>query len=265
MLRKLVQTGVPSIQWPMFQRISGRNSSTLFFPRRFILLLLIVLVALLLRLWALDRVPPPLWQDEVSHGYNAHSLLHTGRDEYGVAWPLSIRGYETYHVPLYIYMTVPSVAIFGLTPVGVRLPSALAGAFSVAVMYAVTVQLLRSWRLGLCAGRVPCRIAVAPPIQPRSLGWELSLATCAGHGRSAAGRISQATGARRLSLLRGKPGLFVWNLFLYCRGGLLTVPPHRVAPPLLGPGNTGATPLACCRWDHRHDRPHPLRVASRRR
>ena len=159
MLRKLVQTGVPSIQWPMALHIPGRYTSTPLIPHRFLLLLLIVLVALLLRLWALDRVPPPLWQDEVSLGYNAYSILHTSRDEYGVAWPLSIRGYGTFHVPLYTYMTIPSVAIFGLTPIGVRLPSALAGTLSVAVMYAVAVQLLRNWRLGICAAAF---LAVSP-------------------------------------------------------------------------------------------------------
>ena len=37
-------------------------------------------LALLLRLWALDSLPPGLDTDEVSIGYNAYSLLRTGRD-----------------------------------------------------------------------------------------------------------------------------------------------------------------------------------------
>ena len=137
------------------------------------MLLLIVLAALLLRLWALDRVPPALWQDEVAHGYNAYSLLHTGRDEYNMAWPLFFRSYGTYKWPIYIYATAPSVAIFGLTPLGVRLPSALAGTISVALMYAVTAQLLRNWRLGLSAAAF---LAVSPWHLQFSRGaWEASL------------------------------------------------------------------------------------------
>ena len=115
MTRDPAQGGVPSAHSPMARHIPGRNASTFFVPHRFLLLLLIVLAALLLRLWALDRVPPALWQDEVAHGYNAYSLLHTGRDEYNMAWPLFFRSYGTYKWPIYIYATAPSVAIFGLT------------------------------------------------------------------------------------------------------------------------------------------------------
>lgn len=172
MLRKLVQAGVPSTQRATVQRIWDRNTSTFFIPHRFVLLLLIVLVALLLRLWALDRVPPPLSQDEVAIGYNAYSLLHTGHDEYGVLWPIAFRSYDDYKWPLYIYATVPSIALFGLTPFGVRLPAALAATLSVAVMYVVTVQLLRNWRLGLCAAAF---LAVSPWHLQFSRGaWEVS-------------------------------------------------------------------------------------------
>ena len=173
MLRKLAQAGAPSIQWPMIQRISGRSPFTLFtLPRRFLLLLLIVLVALLLRLWALDRVPSSLGQDEVAIGYNAYSILHTGRDEYGISWPLEFRSYGDYKRPLYAYATIPSIALFGLTPFGVRLPAALAGTLSVALMYTVTVQLLRNWRLGLCAAAF---LAVSPWHLQFSRGaWEVS-------------------------------------------------------------------------------------------
>ena len=157
----------------MASLIRAPTHQPFFVPHRFLLLLLIVLAALLLRTWALDRVPPPLGQDEVSHGYNAYSILHTGRDEYGVAWPLYFRAYGTYNFPLHIYVTVPSVAIFGLTPLGVRLPAALAGTLSVALMYAVTVQLLRSWRAGLCAAAF---LAVSPwHLQFSRIGMEMSL------------------------------------------------------------------------------------------
>ncbi|HEX2033056.1 MAG TPA: glycosyltransferase family 39 protein [Chloroflexota bacterium] len=118
--------------------------------RRFVLGSL-VLLALVLRVWALDWVPPSLDADEVSIGYNAHSILRTGRDEYGVPWPLSFRAYGEYKRPAYIYAAVPSIAVFGPTPLGVRFPAALAGALSVAVLYAVATLLLRSWRAGLCA------------------------------------------------------------------------------------------------------------------
>ena len=50
---------------------------------RKLLFISIILVAAILRLWQLGGIPPsPDW-DEAALGYNAHSVLTAGRDEYG--------------------------------------------------------------------------------------------------------------------------------------------------------------------------------------
>jgi 4-amino-4-deoxy-L-arabinose transferase-like glycosyltransferase len=103
----------------------------------------IVLLATFLRLYKLGSVPAsPDW-DEASLGYNAYSILKTGRDEYGSFLPLSIRSFGDYKPPLYAYLTVPSVALFGLNVPAVRLPSALMGILAVAGTYFLVRQLLR--------------------------------------------------------------------------------------------------------------------------
>src|SRR5439155_2990578 len=84
-------------------------------------------------------------------GYNAYSLLRTGRDEYGVRWPLAFQSYGDYKRPVYVYAAIPSIAVFGPTATGVRLPSALAGALSVPALYAVGALLLRDRRVALIA------------------------------------------------------------------------------------------------------------------
>lgn len=95
------------------------------------LLIGIIIIAAILRLWQLGSTPPsPDW-DEAALGYNAYSVLKTGRDEYGTWFPLSLRSYDDYKPPLYMYLTVPSVALFGLETWAVRLPSALAGILAV--------------------------------------------------------------------------------------------------------------------------------------
>ena len=73
--------------------------------------------------------------DEASIGYNAYSILKTGADEYGNKFPLSIRSFDDYKPPFYIYLDVPSIAIFGLNETGVRFPAPLFGFLSVAVIY----------------------------------------------------------------------------------------------------------------------------------
>jgi len=46
-------------------------------------LLVVVLGGAFLRLYKIDSNPPALNWDEVSHGYNAFSILRTGADEWG--------------------------------------------------------------------------------------------------------------------------------------------------------------------------------------
>jgi len=70
--------------------------------------------------------PPLLW-DEASLGYNAYSILKTGRDEYGQLLPLIFKSFGDYKPGLYVYLTVPFIAIFGSNPLAVRLPSIILG------------------------------------------------------------------------------------------------------------------------------------------
>lgn len=104
-------------------------------------LLIVIVMAAFLRLWQLGVVPPsPDW-DEVALGYNAYSILKTGRDEYGTWFPRSLRSYDDYKPPLYVYLTVPSVALFGLNTWSVRLPSAVMGVLAVVGTYFLVIEL----------------------------------------------------------------------------------------------------------------------------
>jgi 4-amino-4-deoxy-L-arabinose transferase-like glycosyltransferase len=132
------------------QRPDGARDTFLYRHRRLALLGLFSL-ALLVRVWALDRSPPSLDPDEVSIGYNAWSIARTGKDEYGQTLPLTFRAFGEYKRPAYIYAAVPSLAVLGPTSYAVRLPAALFGALAVPLLYGVAVLLLRSRPAGLCA------------------------------------------------------------------------------------------------------------------
>lgn len=109
-----------------------------------LILIMIIIIAALLRFYKLGENPPSLDWDEASLGYNAYSLLKTGKDEYGNSWPISIRSFNDYKPPLYTYVSMPSILIFGLSEAGVRAPSALAGTLSVLFLYSISKEIFSS-------------------------------------------------------------------------------------------------------------------------
>ena len=111
-------------------------------------LITILTFAAVLRLSALNLVPPSLNWDEVSMGYSAYSILKTGRDEWGEFLPLLFRSYGEWKSPVYIYLLVPFIQIFGLNAWGVRLPAALAGIVAVYLTYLIGRRLY-SEKVGL--------------------------------------------------------------------------------------------------------------------
>ena len=127
--------------------------------RRLGLLLTIVALGLFLRLVWLSDFPPSLNWDEASLGYNAYSLLKTGHDEWGVAFPAIFRAFGDYKLPGYVYLAVPAVKLFGLTVPGVRLPSALAGTMLIFVTYLLARAFFSDTRISLLASFL---VAVEP-------------------------------------------------------------------------------------------------------
>lgn len=121
-----------------------------------IVLSLIVLLAIVLRFYKLGDIPPSLNWDETAHGYNAYSILKTGRDEYGNTFPLSFRSFDDYKPPLYTYLVVPSVAIFGLTDFAVRFPSAAIGVLAVLVTYLMVYELFKNKFIALLSAFFLC-------------------------------------------------------------------------------------------------------------
>lgn len=123
-----------------------------------LLFICIILIASFLRLYLLGSVPAGLSNDEVNTGYDAYSLLKTGKDQWGETLPLIFRGFGNYPPPLYRYLTVPFIGLFGLTPFALRLPSALLGIGSVVFMFFLAKKLF-SKEVGLLSAFL---LAVSP-------------------------------------------------------------------------------------------------------
>lgn len=109
-----------------------------------LILLAIVILAAFLRLILLGSFPNGLNADEAAIGYNAYSLIQTGRDEHGVSWPMVFRSFDDYKPAVYFYLVLPFIKVLGLNVWAVRLPSALLGILSVYLLYLLTNQIFSS-------------------------------------------------------------------------------------------------------------------------
>lgn len=145
----------------------------LFINKPFIILFLILILAAFLRFWHLSQTPPSLSHDEVAIGYNAWSVLTTGKDEYGTSYPILFRSFDDYKLPGYIYLTVLSEKIFGLTELAVRFPSAFLGTLTVFAFYFMVKELLRD--NGKVASSIPLLAAAMLAISP----WHINFSRAA--------------------------------------------------------------------------------------
>ena len=109
-----------------------------------IILACILLIAIFFRFYNLSNVPPSASLDEVSMGYNAYSILHTGRDEYGNNLPILLRAYDDWRPALYVYLVIPFVKALGLDIFSVRLPSAILSVLTVAATFYLVKELFFS-------------------------------------------------------------------------------------------------------------------------
>lgn len=114
------------------------------FASKKLILFGIVVTAAILRLYGLGTNPPALNWDEAALGYNSYSLGADGKDEFGEFLPFKyLESYGDYKPPVYSYLGVFSVKIFGLNEFGVRFPSAMLGALTVLLSYLLVKELFR--------------------------------------------------------------------------------------------------------------------------
>ncbi|HVT01005.1 MAG TPA: glycosyltransferase family 39 protein [Patescibacteria group bacterium] len=107
----------------------------IFLNNKFILLF-IILIAAFLRLYQLGVNPPSLTWDEVAWGYNAYSLGIDGKDEFGRFLPHDyLESFGDFKPPVYAYLDIIPVKMFGLNAFSTRLPSAVFGILTVLMTY----------------------------------------------------------------------------------------------------------------------------------
>jgi 4-amino-4-deoxy-L-arabinose transferase-like glycosyltransferase len=101
--------------------------------KNFVLFSLVLILAIFLRVYRLDSLE--LFGDELDVGYQAYSILKTGKDYQGNTLPVYMESLSESRAPLFLYSAVPFVAIFGLNEWGVRLPAVFWGVLGLVFLY----------------------------------------------------------------------------------------------------------------------------------
>lgn len=138
-------------------------------------LVIILLVSFLVRYVGIAKYPVGFTQDEAGIGFDAYCLLKTGKDTWGKVIPLTLRSFGDFKLPLYSYLAIPSVLIFGLNEFAVRLPGVILGALAVLATYLMVEKLSGNKKLSLWSALF---LALSPWHMPLSRGaFEANLTT----------------------------------------------------------------------------------------
>lgn len=115
-------------------------------------LVLLVLVGSLARLLWLDRDPMGLHQDEAYSAYNAWAVMNYGIDSFGYTRPVYYTVWGSGMSVLYSYLTIPFIALWGISIWTIRLPQAIMGCICIPVMYGLGKEIFNSkWKGLACA------------------------------------------------------------------------------------------------------------------
>lgn len=173
----------------------------------------IILLGFLLRALFISGSPPSLYGDELTITLDAYSLLKTGQDQLGNFLPLTF--------PMgagrpagYVYGSIPFVALFGPTALGVRALSILSGTGILILLYLIGKKLF-SQKTGLLAAAVG---AVSP--------WDISLSR--GGFEAHFALFLALLGTYLFMLAKQRPLLYIFSAFSF---GLTlhTYPTYKVS------------------------------------
>lgn len=137
-------------------------------------LFLIFTLGAILRFYRLGDIPFGFHRDEAFLGYNAYSILTTGKDISGNFLPLHLKSF-LFSPALYSYFSIPFIKIFDLSVFSVRFASALFGSLTILVTYFLTRELIRIIKIRINANILGLFSAFLLAISP----WHINLSRTA--------------------------------------------------------------------------------------
>lgn len=114
------------------------------FPSIFKIFLAIsgILLLVFFRFFQLGQIPYGIALDEANYGYDAFSILNTGKDMWGQIG-ISLKSLGEYKPTGLTFTIMPFIQLFGLSTLSTRLPSAIYGLLTVVVSYFLLSKLLK--------------------------------------------------------------------------------------------------------------------------
>lgn len=95
--------------------------------------------------------PPSFNSDEAAFGYNAYSLLKTGKDEYGTWLPLRLKSFGDYKMPLYSYLSIPFIRLMSLNETSTRALNVFLSLLFPLAVFLLTKELFKKDSYGIVA------------------------------------------------------------------------------------------------------------------
>ena len=172
--------------------------------RELLLAAALLLTGVLLRFLCLGSFPPGLNQDEASIGFDAWSLLRWGMDRNGDSWPVLFVSWGSGQNVLYAYLSLPFLALFGLSAASLRLCAAFWGSVSLAAFW-----LLARRTLGRGFGLLSLALLALDP-------WHLTMSRWALESNLLPAFLLLGTLA--LSYVNQKPWMLCLSAALYALG-----------------------------------------------
>lgn len=139
----------------------------------YLLLALVIIGGFIFRFYNLGLTPVSVDKDEAFLGYNAYSLLKTGKDMTGVTYPSHLSSF-LYTPAGYSYLSLPFIALFDLSAFSVRFASALFGSITVIVCFFLAREIFsfsKTFHLSILSLLVPFFLAISP--------WHINLSRTA--------------------------------------------------------------------------------------
>ena len=122
---------------PIVESVKNKSSIKEFFKNNIIeiLMVLILILGSLARLYNIGNMPNALNVDEASSGFDAFSLMKYRIDRKGNSFPIVLYAWGSGQSVLYSLITIPFIALGGLTEFTIRAPMAIVGIISLYVIY----------------------------------------------------------------------------------------------------------------------------------
>lgn len=114
-----------------------------------LIVLLLLIFAFGIRFWNVWSVPNGLYYDEIDAGYQARSILQTGKSYRGDFSPFFLNSYLDPRPPIPVYLTVLSTAIFQTPELQVRMGQVILGTINVGLVFWLVFKWSKNYWLGI--------------------------------------------------------------------------------------------------------------------